>query len=185
MDYDFVDNLSFGPSILSNITSYKKFFIDCHMMVKIKNKKVEDYLKPFIKAGANSITMHIEALTTNQLKEFINLKKEYQNLHLGLAINPKTSINKVTPYLKNLDLVLLMSVEPGFGGQQFLDFTETKIQEIAQYISAKKLKTLIQVDGGINDITYKKCNSANIIVLGSYLLKALSITTAINKIKKV
>ena len=170
MDGDFVPNLTFGPKILSDITSYSDLFIDCHLMVKIKNSSVEEHLLSFIKAKANSITLHYEALTSDQLTEFLSLKNKYP-IKLGLAIKPATPTAEILKYLPALDVVLVMTVEPGFGGQSFMVDSAYKIKELRDYLDAHHLSTLIEVDGGINEQTAKICKDygVDVLVAGSYL----------------
>ncbi|AGM26398.1 ribulose-phosphate 3-epimerase [Spiroplasma syrphidicola EA-1] len=170
MDGDFVPNLTFGPKILKDITDKHNLFVDCHLMVKIKNSSVEDYLKPFIEAKANAITLHYEALTSEQINEFLALKTKY-DLQFGLAIKPSTNVEEILPFLPFLDLVLVMTVEPGFGGQAFIPHAAEKIAHLRKFIDKNKLKTLISVDGGINAQTGKMCQDfgVDILVAGSYL----------------
>lgn len=175
MDNNFVPNISFGPKILSDVTNYvrdKNVLIDLHLMVALKsNVKVKDFLQPFIIKGINSITLHYETLTKKQLLEFINWKNS--DFKKGLALNPKTKINRIFPYVDKLSLILIMSVEPGFGKQKFLDSTYQKIANLNSYLTIKTTKVpLIAVDGGINNNTAKICINAgaNYLVSGSYLL---------------
>lgn len=172
MDGNFVNNLSFGPKILQDITTkYKNFFIECHMMVKIINKTVDQYLQPFVDAGANSLILHYEALSENQWVEFIKFAKK-NNIIIGLAINPETSIKLIENYLQDLNVVLVMSVNPGFGAQKFLESTIQKIKQLQLLKSKYNFK--ITVDGGINQTTAEKCISAGVdnLVIGSYLINS-------------
>ncbi len=170
MDGDFVPNLTFGPKILADITSYSDLYLDCHLMVKIKNSSVENYLLPFIKAGASAITLHYEALTEPQLTEFLSLWTKL-NIKIGLAIKPSTPVEIIYPYLNHLDLVLVMTVEPGFGGQAFIPAAAAKIKILRHYLDQNNGKTLIEVDGGINAETATLCKQygVDVLVVGSYL----------------
>ncbi|MFU0252167.1 ribulose-phosphate 3-epimerase [Spiroplasma sp. Moj] len=170
MDGDFVPNLTFGPKILADITSYSDLYLDCHLMVKIKNSSVENYLLPFIKAGASGITLHYEALTESQLTEFLSLRTKL-NIKIGLAIKPSTPVEIIYPYLNRLDLVLIMTVEPGFGGQDFIPAAAAKIKILRHYLEQNNGKTLIEVDGGINAETATLCKQygVDVLVAGSYL----------------
>lgn len=170
MDGDFVQNLTFGPKILNDITKDDSLYLDCHLMVRIKNKSVEEYLKPFIEAKASSITLHYEALTEVQLVEFLSLKNKYA-INLGIAIKPTTPVEDILPLLEKIDLILVMTVEPGFGGQTFISSAAVKINEIRNYINQHRLSTLIEVDGGINQETGEICKKygVDILVAGSYL----------------
>lgn len=177
MDNNFVPNLSFGPKVLSDVASYleqKDVAVDCHLMVAIKaNIKVNDFLQPFILKGVTSITLHYEALSKKQLKEFLNWKD--CGFKKGLAVSPRTKINKIFPYLTQLDLVLVMSVEPGFGKQKFIEASYQKLQSLNNYLNARvDKKPVIAVDGGINDLTASKCIAAGAtyLVSGSYLLNS-------------
>lgn len=178
MDGDFVPNLTFGPKILADIRSYSNLYLDCHLMVKIKNQSVESYLLPFIKAGASSITLHYEALTPDQLTEFLMLRIKLQ-LKIGLAIKPRTPLTVVFPYLEQLDLVLIMTVEPGFGGQSFIPQAAKKIKELRTYLDQHQYSTLIEVDGGINEQTGLICKNygVDVLVAGIYLFGHSDLTT--------
>lgn len=176
MDGNFVPNLSFGPKILEDITSHTDLYIDCHLMVKIVNRSVKEYLQPFVDAKANSITLHFEALTSQQLKEFIAFRTE-NNIKIGLAINPDTAWQSIIEYINDIDLILLMSVYPGFGGQKFIVDKIEKIKDLRRYIDRNQLPVLLEVDGGINSETGKLCKNAgiDIMVAGSYLFGAQDI----------
>lgn len=191
MDNNFVPNLSFGPKILADISNYlkdKAVVIDCHLMVQLSPKvKVKDFLKPFIIAKVNSITLHYEAMNKKQLLEFINWKNS--GFKKGLAVKPKTPIKVLFPYLTKLDYVLIMSVEPGFGNQKFITSSYQKIKILKQYLMAKNdfKVPIIAVDGGINDSTAALCidAGANYLVSGSYLLNnQTSITEQLEKLWK-
>ncbi len=186
MDYDFVNNLSFGPHILKNISEYlnNDIKIDCHMMTKIKNLSVEKYLKPFINCKIDIITFHIEALNDKQIIDFLNIKKKY-NQKIGLALKPGTSIKKIFSYVDKIDLILIMSVEPGFGGQTFIENTKNKINDLRKYLNKNNMNVLIQVDGGINDNTIKFCNNSDIIVVGNYLATSKNKKEFYSQIKKL
>lgn len=190
MDNNFVPNLSFGPKILADVSNYLKdqaVMIDCHLMVQLKPKvKVKDFLKPFIISGVNSITLHYEAMNKKQLLEFINWKNP--GFKKGLAIKPKTPIKVLFSCLTNLDYVLIMSVEPGFGNQKFITGSYQKIKTLKQYLVTKNFKApIIAVDGGINDSTAALCieAGADYLVSGSYLLNnQTSITEQLEKMWK-
>lgn len=139
-------------------------------MVKIKNRSVESYLAPFVKAGASSITLHYEALTPEQLTEFLVLRTKLK-IKIGLALKPATPLTVVLPYLAQLDLVLIMTVEPGFGGQEFIPAAAKKIKALREYLEQHQYPTLIEVDGGINEQTGLICKNygVDILVAGSYL----------------
>lgn len=185
MDYHFVSNLSFGPKILNDISKKYDFYYDCHMMVKIDPKtNLENYLKPFIKAKANSFTFHYEALIDKQILDLINLKAKY-NIKIGLAISPDTKVSVLKPYLNNLDLVLIMSVYPGFGAQKFIKGSILKVKELKQLlVDFNKSDLLIEIDGGISADSIKLCKNLpiSIFVVGSYLFKSKNIVSQIKKL---
>ncbi|AUB31948.1 ribulose-phosphate 3-epimerase [Spiroplasma floricola] len=171
MDYNFVPNLSFGPKILSDIVNNYDFKMDLHLMVKIVGFSVEDYLKPFIQKNVKQVTMHYEALNKKQLIDFIKFCKK-NNINASLSINPNTEINKIKKYLPNLQNILVMSVNPGFGGQSFIKKSLDKIRLLNEIRNTNNYQYLIQVDGGINEDTYKSVQEAGVdmIVAGSYLV---------------
>lgn len=184
MDNNFVPNLSFGPKILNDVASYlndKVVDVDCHLMVALKESvSVKDFLQPFIIKGVNSIVLHYEALTLIQLKEFISW--ENCGFKKGLAVSPETEIDKIFPYLELLDLVLIMSVNPGFGQQKFIVSSYQKIADLKKYLNSccdksSNIKVpVIAVDGGINAVSAKGCIAAgaSYLVSGSYLLNSLN-----------
>ncbi|MBP9477389.1 MAG: ribulose-phosphate 3-epimerase [Sebaldella sp.] len=160
MDGNFVPNISFGAPVIKEIRKCTKVTFDVHLMVE----NPENYIKDFVDAGADIITVHVES--TKHLDRTIELIKSY-GLKAGVTLNPATSTDTLRYIINKVDMVLVMSVNPGFGGQSFIDYTITKIKEI------KKMRpdVDIQVDGGINDITSKKVieAGANILVAGSYV----------------
>jgi ribulose-phosphate 3-epimerase len=177
MDGHFVPNISFGPVVLASIAKVSNLFLDVHLMIAQPDK----YADEFIKAGAQLISFHIEALKSAQMLKLIKRIKS-KKVRVGIAIKPKTNVETILPYLKLIDLVLVMSVEPGFGGQKFMPLAVEKIKTIKNYIKKNKLKTLIEVDGGINLETAKLCAEAgvDVLVAGSYLFGAKDLS---NKLK--
>lgn len=160
MDGDFVPNITFGACLISAIRPHTNLIFDIHMMVTNPERYIED----MVKAGANSITVHAEA--TKHLDRVIDLIKSY-NVKACVALNPATPISVIENVANKLDMILVMSVNPGFGGQKFISYAVDKI---------KKLRALypnidIEVDGGINDETCKcvKEAGANVLVAGSYV----------------
>ena len=164
MDGNFVPNISFGPDIIKNIKKNTKKIIDVHLMIN----NVSDNLSSFKKAGADIITFHYEAE-----KNVLNIIKKINNLNtkVGLAIKPRTNIKVILNLIKYLDIILVMTVEPGFGGQKFMNNQLNKIEAIRNYIDSNNLKTKIEVDGGINYKTGRKCKEAgaDILVAGTYI----------------
>ena len=182
MDQQFVPNLSFGPGLVRSIRSHSDLFFDVHLMVS----NPFDMLKPFIDAGANGISFHIEAtesrftfppnILTNMIKK--------NNLKCGLAIKPKTPFSILKKYLEFIDYIVVMSVEPGFGGQSFIPSTIDKISEINGYLIDQNMrdKIMIQVDGGIKLENYKDVISAggDILVAGSQVFQSQNPIETIN-----
>ena len=170
MDGHFVPNISFGAPILSSISQKFKLFNDVHLMISEPKK----YYMDFVKAGADLITFHLESLKSEEeVVNLVNLIKK-ENVKVGISIKPNTDVKKLLPFLNLIDLILIMSVEPGFGGQKFMDTALDKIEFLSKYKDENSLQYLIEVDGGINNITYKKCASkgVDVCVIGSYLLKS-------------
>ena len=170
MDGHFVPNISFGAPILSSISQKFKLFNDVHLMISDPKK----YYMDFVKAGADLITFHLESLKSEEeVVNLVNLIKK-ENVKVGISIKPNTDVKKLLPFLNLTDLILIMSVEPGFGGQKFMDTALDKIEFLSKYKDENSLQYLIEVDGGINNITYKKCASkgVDVCVIGSYLLKS-------------
>ena len=182
MDQQFVPNLSFGPSLVKDLRDHSDLFFDVHLMVS----NPFDMLIPFINAGANGISFHIEATEsrfTFPPKILINTIKK-NNLKCGLALKPKTPFSIIKKYLEHIDYIVLMSVEPGFGGQSFIPSTLDKISEIDNYLNQNNLREdiLIQVDGGIKLDNYKSVlqSGADILVAGSQVFQSENPTETIN-----
>lgn len=173
MDGHFVPNISFGAPILECISHKYSLINDVHLMISDPKKYIDD----FIKVGADIITFHYEAIAEEtNIHELIKEIKD-KNIKVGLSIKPHTDVKVLLPFLNELDLVLVMSVEPGFGGQKFMPLSLDKIEFLSKYKSKNSLKYLIEVDGGINNITFKECKKAgaDITVIGSYLFKSKNI----------
>ena len=166
MDGHFVPNLTIGPPVIKTLRKYTKLPFDVHLMISPVHKYIEDYAK----AGANIITIHPEA--TNNLKESIDLIKKL-NVKVGVSLNPDTKINVIENILDKIDLVLVMSVYPGFGGQKFIPEVIEKIKKLRKIKNDKNLNFDIEVDGGINfennKIVIKA--GANILVSGTTIFK--------------
>ena len=162
MDGNFVPNISFGADIIKSIKPYTDLYFDAHLMVE----KPEWYIETVAKAGVDSITIHVEA--TNHLHRALQMIKSL-GIKAGVALNPATDIEVLDNVIDLIDLVLVMTVNPGFGGQKFIDNTLQKIKRIRE----KYPHIDIQVDGGINNETAKlvKEAGANILVAGSYVFK--------------
>lgn len=166
MDGHFVPNISFGIPVLKSISHAHNMFNDTHIMIS----DPLFYGPKFVDAGADLVTFHYEAVKEDEIELVIKAIKE-KGAQVGLSIKPKTDVNKILKYLDGLDLVLVMSVEPGFGGQSFMENSLEKIRVLRQEIDRRHLKTLIEVDGGINNETGRKCVEVgvDVLVAGSYL----------------
>lgn len=165
MDGVFVPNISFGMPIISAVRKATDLVLDVHAMIVDPDKYIDD----FFKCGADMLTFHIEALTKDRILKAID-KIHRMGKKVGLSIKPATPASEVLPYVDLIEMVLVMTVEPGFGGQSFMHETMTKVKEIREYSS----EIDIQVDGGINNETIKiaKEAGANIFVLGTGFFKS-------------
>ncbi len=162
MDGQFVPTISFGMPVIRSIRKVTDCVFDVHLMID----EPERYLEDFAKAGADIITVHLETL---KYPEQVISKIRALNCKVGLAINPETSVHAVEPYLHLVDMILIMTVRPGFGGQAYLDYCTEKINRVHNMIRRKNLPTDIEVDGGINrdNIEMVLDAGANVIVMGS------------------
>jgi len=160
MDGHFVPNLTIGPPVIKTLRNYTKLPFDVHLMIA----PVHKYIKNYAEAGADIITIHPEA--TDDLASSIKKIKSY-NKKAGVSLNPETSINKVLPVLNLIDLVLIMSVNPGFGGQKFMSETLEKVKILRKEIDTKKLQVEIEIDGGINFENSKIAIEAGVDILVS------------------
>ena len=162
MDGHFVPNLTIGPVVIKKLRPFTKKVFDVHLMIS----PVDKYIKPFSDAGADIITFHPEA--TTDISSTINLIKK-NNKKVGISLKPKSSIDLIKKYMDQIDLVLIMSVEPGFGGQKFMPEVLDKVKKIKEIATEKKLNIDIEIDGGINFENSKlvKDAGANVLVSGS------------------
>tara|TARA_Y100000590_G_C15730221_1_gene1016673 strand:+ start:44 stop:703 length:660 start_codon:yes stop_codon:yes gene_type:complete len=160
MDGHFVPNITIGPEVISKLRKYTSLPFDVHLMIS----PVDNYIKNFADAGADIITIHPEA--TNNLLDSIK-KIKACNKKVGVSLNPETSVDKVIPVINLIDLVLIMSVNPGFGGQKFIEKTLEKVKILRKEIDSKKLKAEIEIDGGINFENSKKAIKAGVDILVS------------------
>tara|TARA_B100001175_G_scaffold203170_1_gene172472 strand:+ start:537 stop:1196 length:660 start_codon:yes stop_codon:yes gene_type:complete len=168
MDNQFVPNLTIGPPVVKSLRPKTKKFLDVHMMVV----RPEELVEPFARAGADNITFHIEA--TDDAEGLIDLIKSC-GCKVGVSIKPKTSLTEIYPLLDKVDIVLVMTVEPGFGGQGYLDGSNERIRNIKQFLSDKCLdRVLIEVDGGIklHNASEVMRSGANVLVAGSEVFKS-------------
>lgn len=166
MDGHFVPNITFGPPVIKKIRQYSSLPFDVHLMIA----PVHKYIKDFADAGADIITIHPEA--TEDLLASIKLIKSLGK-KAGVSLNPETPVDKVLPVLNSIDLVLIMSVNPGFGGQSFMSEVLPKVQHLRKVIDEKKLSVEIEIDGGIDFVTGKLAKEAgvDILVSGTTLFK--------------
>ena len=167
MDGVFVPNISFGFPVLKAITSATKKFMDVHLMIV----EPEKYVARFAEAGADLVTFHWEA--TERVQECIDLIRE-KGVKVGISIKPKTPVSVLEEILPQLDLVLIMSVEPGFGGQSFIEGSTEKVRELKAMIERKGLNTLIEIDGGVSRHNARELYEAgcDALVAGSAVFKA-------------
>ena len=177
MDGDFVPNLTFGPQFISNLRSYSNKIFDVHLMIN----RVEKFIDNYIEAGSDIISFHVEI--EDDIKSLISRIKK-SNIKCGIAIKPKTPWNKIQPYLDDIDQVIVMTVEPGFGGQIFMNDQVNKIKNISNCIKSKNLDVKIEIDGGVNYETGKTCIEvgADILVAGSFLFKQEDLIKATNSL---
>ena len=182
MDGHFVPNISFGQPVLKSIAHSHGLVNDVHIMISDPYK----YAPEFIKAGADYLTFHYEACKSDsEVFSVIDLIHE-RGAKAGLSIKPNTPIEKVYPFLYSVDLILIMSVEPGFGGQKFMPDSCSKIVRLKNYMEVNDIKNvLIEIDGGINDETAQlaKLAGVDVLVAGSYLFGHGDIKERIAKLK--
>ncbi len=179
MDGHFVPNISYGPKFVEAAGSCTDAFLDVHLMIE----NPDQYIESFVDAGADQITVHQEACP--------HLHRTIQNIHqhgvtAGVALNPATSLQVVEPIMNDVDLVLLMSVNPGFGGQSFIESTYRRIQQLRKMQDEQGAGFIIEVDGGVNLDNIEKVTQcgADVLVAGSAVFKAKNINKRIEKLSK-
>ena len=178
MDGKFVKNKTWTFSEIKKLTSYSHLPLDVHLMVEKPEKYIEDYAL----LNTNDIIFHYEAV--KDIESMINLIKSY-GLKVGIAVNPNTNVELLFPYLNKIDLVLIMSVYPGESGQSFIENSLEKIKILKEEIIKQEVKTLIEVDGGINDETALLCKEAGVDVLVSASFIHKDIINNIEILKKI
>jgi ribulose-phosphate 3-epimerase len=180
MDGVFVPNISFGMPVLQAISKHAKKTIDVHLMIIDPDR----YIKTFSDLGANNLTVHYEACT--HLHRTLQAIKA-AGMKAGVALNPHTNINLLEDVIQDIDLVCLMSVNPGFGGQSFIENTYSKIKKLKALISHKNASTLIEIDGGVTSKNAHKLieAGADVLVAGSFVFSAENPTQTISELKRL
>ncbi|MCO5113731.1 MAG: ribulose-phosphate 3-epimerase [Bdellovibrionaceae bacterium] len=164
MDGHFVPNLTIGAPVVKSLRPTTGAILDVHLMIETPEK----YIPDFVKAGSDCITIHVEA--TKDPAAVLKSIKE-QGVKAGITLRPKTPLSDIVPFLPLVDLVLVMTVEPGFGGQSFMQDQVEKINRLAELRNSNSWTYLIEVDGGINDQTAKECTQADVLVAGNFIFK--------------
>lgn len=180
MDGVFVPNISFGMPVLEAITRHAKKTVDVHLMIVDPDR----YIKTFADLGAHNLTVHYEAC--NHLHRTLQAIKA-EGMKAGVAINPHTNVSLLEDVIKDIDLVCLMSVNPGFGGQSFIENTYKKIKELKEIINRNGAPTLIEIDGGVTDKNAVQLveAGADVLVAGNFVFKASNPTQTIADLKKL
>lgn len=179
MDGHYVPNISLGPPVIKSIRQSTKSFLDVHLMITEPLR----YIEAFAKAGSDMITFHQEA--ASDVTETINAIKSY-GIKVGLTINPNTSVSVLDPYLKDVDMILIMSVEPGFGGQSFMPSTLDKVRYLVEQRKALNLNFDIEMDGGLSFDNIEEVAKAgvNVFVMGSSIYAMEDVASVTRAYKK-
>jgi len=175
MDGHFVPNLTIGAPVVAALKKISPLPLDVHLMIE----KPEKFIDDFLKAGSDYLTIHVES--TDQVEACLK-KIRAHGAKAGITLRPRTSLSTILPYLELCDLVLVMTVEPGFGGQSFMVDQMPKVTELRKIIDEKKLPILIEVDGGVSDKTLSHLDDVDVLVAGSYVFKGEYLQT-ITKLK--
>jgi ribulose-phosphate 3-epimerase len=180
MDGVFVPNISFGMPVLEAISRHAKKTIDVHLMIIDPDR----YIKTFANLGANILTVHYEACT--HLHRTLQAIKA-EGMKAGVALNPHTNIDLLENVINDIDMICIMSVNPGFGGQSFIENTYTKVQKLKELITRKGASTIIEIDGGVTSKNAKQLvdAGANVLVAGNFVFKAENPTQTIADLKKL
>ena len=180
MDGVFVPNISYGMPVLEAINRHAKKVLDVHLMIVDPDK----YIKKFAALGASNLTVHFEACT--HLHRTLQAIKD-QGMKAGVALNPHTPISQLAEIIGDIDLVLIMSVNPGFGGQRFIENTYNKIRKLKELMQQKQTSAIIQIDGGItNENTNRLVEAgADVLVAGSFVFKAENPAETIKNLKSL
>jgi ribulose-phosphate 3-epimerase len=180
MDGVFVPNISFGMPVLEAITRHAKKTVDVHLMIV----NPDQYIKTFAQLGATNLTVHIEACT--HLHRTLQAIKA-EGMKAGIAVNPHTNVSLLEDVIKDVDVVCLMSVNPGFGGQSFIERTYDKVKQLKEIITRNGASTLIEIDGGVSDKNAKQLveAGADVLVAGNYVFRAEDPVATIASLKKL
>jgi len=180
MDGHFVPNLTFGPKLVESVRSITRLPLDVHLMLD----NPQTFIEKFITAGADNITVHSEV--TVPVPQLFNMVKSHDR-SFGLSIKPDTPLESVSDYLNMVDILLIMTVYPGFGGQEYIESVTSKVAEAARMKAENGHRYLIEVDGGLNDRTVKTAvsNGATIIVAGEYIFGSGDYAAAINSLRAI
>ena len=178
MDGIFVPNISYGMPIVKSIRKMTKKPLDVHLMII----EPERYIDKFIEIGSDILTVHIEA--TSKMDNIID-KINHSGIKSGIAINPDTPISKLDDYISNVDLICLMGVHAGFGGQKFIKKTFNRLEELKNLINSKNSSALIEIDGGVNENNFEELKNlgADVLVAGSYIFNSSNYNAAIDLLK--
>ena len=180
MDGRFVDNISFGPEIVGIVRKATKLPLDVHLMIQ----HADHYVPRFVKAGADSITVHVEHEAQHDVEKTLQQIRD-AGCRVGLTLNPETDFGLVEPFLEKIDMLLVMTVHPGFGGQSFRADQMEKIRRAAEWNQSRERKIDIEVDGGINAATARLSieNGANVLVAGTFIFRAKDYAKAIRELR--
>lgn len=180
MDGHFVDNISFGPAVVATIRKQTQLPLDVHLMIE----RPDHYVPRFLEAGANSITVHVEPEARHDVAQTLSAIR-VAGCDVGLSLNPATPFEMVEPYLGQIDLLLVMTVHPGFGGQAFRPEMMEKVKRAKAWRQAQRAALHIEVDGGINAATAKLSieNGANVLVAGTSIFRAEDCAKAIRELR--
>ena len=180
MDGHFVDNISFGPDVVRLVRKETSLPLDVHLMIEHADR----YVPRFVEAGANSITVHVEPEARHDVRKTLHQIREGGCL-AGLTLNPETAIETIEPFLGDFDILLVMTVHPGFGGQPFRADQMEKVRRAAKWNQSSKHKIDIEVDGGINPKTARISieNGANVLVAGTSIFRSDDYAKAIRELR--
>ena len=180
MDGHFVDNISFGPAIVGFVRKETKLPLDVHLMIE----HADHYVPRFVDAGANSITVHVESEAKHEVAKTLQQIRDAK-CRVGLTLNPATPFESIQPFLEKIDMLLVMTVHPGFGGQSFRAEQMEKVKRAADWNKSRDHKIDIEVDGGINAETARISveNGANVLVAGTSIFKTKDYAKAIRDLR--